>query len=100
MSRDRDTTRRSGDALIAVGIALVVLVGGAGVTADLASALASAMFGHGWVFLPIGDVPRLLGSLFAHAHHLAMAYPAAQRHLLAANGTLWVCIVSALFAYA
>lgn len=100
MSRDRDTSRRSGDALIAVGAAVMVLVGGAGVTADVALALASALFGQGWVFLPVGDVPRLLGSMFAHAHHLATAYPTGQRHLLAANGTLWACTAAALFGYA
>ena len=100
MSRDRDTTRRSGDALIAIGIAAVVLAGGAGVTADLALASASAMFGRGWVFQPLGDVPTLLGSMFTHAHHLAAAYPTGQRHLLAANGTLWACTAAALFGYA
>ena len=100
MSRDRDTSRRSGDALIAVGAAVMVLVGGAGVTADVALALVSALFGQGWVFLPVGDVPRLLGSMFAHAHHLATAYPTGQRHLLAANGTLWACTAAALFGYA
>jgi len=100
MSRDRDTTRRSGDTLIAFAITVVVLVGGAGVTADLAVAAASAMFGHGWVFLPVGDVPKLLGSMFTHAHHLTTAYPAGQRHLLAANRTLWACTATALFVYA
>lgn len=100
MSRDRDTTRRSGDVLIAFTIAGVMLLGGAGVTADLAVAVGSATFGRGWVFLPVADVPNLLGSMFGHTRHLATAYPAGQRHLLAANSTLWTVITCALLLYA
>ena len=95
---DRDTSRRSGlDALL--GFAAVVLGVIAGAGADLAIATASATFGRRWVFLPLGDVPRLLGAMTAHAGQLSTAYPTEQRQLLAANCTLWRCIALALTLY-
>lgn len=101
MSRDRDTSGRTGvEVLLGVAVGVAVVVGGAGVAADTAIAIASALLGHGWVFLPVSDVPTLLSVMFAHAGHLEMAYPVGQGHLLAANGTLWGSIVAALVLYA
>ena len=98
--RDRDTSRRSGlDVLVGFAAVVLGVLAGAGVAADLAIAAASATFGRRWVFLPLGDVPRLLGSMAAHAGELSTAYPAGQRQLLAANSTLWRCIALALVLY-
>ena len=49
-----------------------------------------------WVFLPIADVPRLLGSMVARrrAEHGVPGRAAAPS--LAANGTLWRCIAARL----
>ena len=100
MSRDRDTSRRSSlDVLIGFAAAVVAVVGGAGVSADLAVALASSTYGRGWVFLPISDTPRLLGSMATHASELSTAYSPQHRHLLADDSTLWVCIALALTLY-
>jgi type IV secretion system protein VirD4 len=98
--RDRDTSRRSGpEVLLGAAAVLIGVLAGAGVAADLAIAAASAVFGRGWVFLPLGDVPRLLGAMVGHAADLSTAYPSEQRQLLAANGTLWRCIALALVLY-
>lgn len=100
MRRERDTSRRSGlDLLIGATAGLAGLLAGAGVAADLAAAIASAVCGERWVFLPIGDVPRLLGSIAAHSAELATAYPTPQRPMLAANSTLWTFIAIALTGY-
>ncbi len=97
---DRDTSRRSGlDALLGFAAVVLGVIAGAGVAADLAIAAASAAFGRRWVFLPFGDVPRLLGAVTAHAGRLSTAYPTAQRQLLAANGTLWRFIALVLVFY-
>jgi type IV secretion system protein VirD4 len=98
--RDRDTSRRSGpEVLLGAAAVLIGVLAGAGVAADLAIAAASAVFGRRWVFLPLSDVPRLLGAMVGHAADLSTAYPSEQRQLLAANGTLWPCIAFALVLY-
>jgi len=98
--RDRDTSRRSGpEVLLGAAAVLIGVLAGAGVAADIAIAAASAVFGRRWVFLPVGDVPRLLGAMVGHAADLSTAYPIEQRQLLAANGTLWRCIALALVLY-
>jgi type IV secretory pathway TraG/TraD family ATPase VirD4 len=87
------------DVLVGFAAAALALLGGAGLAADLAVAAGSTTFGRGWVYLPTGDVPRLLGSMAGHPAELSTAYPAEQRHLLAANDTLWRCIALALVLY-
>ncbi|MGI8458646.1 MAG: type IV secretory system conjugative DNA transfer family protein, partial [Propionibacteriaceae bacterium] len=100
MSRDRARSRRSGaDAALLAAIALLVAVGGAGVAAEVAVAFASLLRGHGWVFPPLSDIPRLLGSMVREPDRLASAYPRGQRHLLAGNTTLWWAILAALIVY-
>lgn len=86
--------------LLAVAVALLLLVAGAGVTADLAAALASGISGSGWVFLPVSEVPSLLAAMFSHPGDLASVYPAGARGVLAGNGTLWTWIGIALALYA
>lgn len=101
MSRGRDTAGRSSLNVLAVLAAVVVgVIAGAGTAADGAVAVASALFGDGWVLLPISDMPRLLGSMSTHPGALSTAYPTAQRALLAVNGTLWASIAVALTLYA
>jgi len=99
-TRDRDTSGRAGlDVLVGAVAVVVAVLGGAGVAADSAVASASALFGRGWVFLPVSDVPRLAGAMVGHADRLSTAYPAGQRHLLAADATLWRAIAVALALY-
>ncbi len=101
MSRDRDRSAHTGvEVLLGVLVGIAAILGGAGLAADAAIAAASSVFGGGWLLLQVSDVPRLLGSMFAHAGLLATAYPGEQRHELASNATLWRCIAAALVGYA
>jgi type IV secretory pathway TraG/TraD family ATPase VirD4 len=100
-SRDRDRSGQTGvEVLLGVLAGVAAVVGGAGLVAEAGIAAASLLFGDGWVFLPVSEVPHLIATMFTHSDQLALAYPAGQRHDLAGNGTLWACIVVALIAYA
>jgi type IV secretion system protein VirD4 len=100
MSRERDRSGHTGaEVLLGVLAALAAVVAGAGLAADTAVAAASALFGRGWVFLPVSELPGLLATMFAHSGHLSTAYPAGQRELLAATGTLWAFVAVALACY-
>ena len=100
MSRDRDTSKKSGvNVLIGFAAAVVGVLGGAGIAADIAVALSSSVLGRRWVFLPVSDLPTLLTAMAAHPGRLAGAYPVPQQTLLAANTTLWISIAAALVVY-
>lgn len=100
MSRDRDTAKKStADVLIGFAAAVAGVLGGAGIAADVAVALSSAVHGRRWVFLPVSDLPTLLTAMAAHPGRLAEAYPLPQQALLASNNTLWATVAVALTMY-
>jgi type IV secretory pathway TraG/TraD family ATPase VirD4 len=101
--RGRNDRDRSGgfgaEILVGIVAALLVLIGGAGVAADITIGLGSTVFGEGSALLPASSIPKLLGAIAVHPGTLASAYPAEQRHLLPGNAAMWWLVIAGEVVY-
>lgn len=99
--RDRDRTGHSAtDVLLCATAALVLLLLGAGLTANLAMGVTAAVFGGGWVFLPVSELPGLLVTLVTQPTGISDAYTSGQAARLPGAGVLWAGLLPSFVLYA